>query len=164
MPAGPRLPGGRGRVRLGLLDVLVKATGLPVRQWEQGFAPGASKLEVGKGCEGSQGQGGFLGGAAWHRVGVHRWQGPGRPDWPPALSAQGLDRRDPSAGVRVSQVLIPPGTTETRQRRLWYQLLSTWPAPCGPTRCQAPGSLLPHLSTTPHPPGCGSRFGWGGSW
>ncbi|CAI9156606.1 unnamed protein product [Rangifer tarandus platyrhynchus] len=41
----PRLPGGRGRVRLGLLDVLVKAMGLPVRRWEQGFAPGASKLE-----------------------------------------------------------------------------------------------------------------------
>ena len=161
MPAGPRLPGGRGRVRLGLLDVLVKATGLPVRQWEQGFAPGASKLEVGKGRKGSQGQGRFLGG----QLGT----GLGCTDGGGLEGLTGLRRSllrawtagTPVRGCEVSQALRPPGTPETRQRKLWYQLLSTWPAPCGPMRCQAPGSLLPHLSTTPVPPGCGSRFGGG---
>lgn len=86
-------------------------------------------------------------GAAWHRFGVHRRQGLGRPDQPPALSAQGLDHWGPSAGMQVSQALRLTGTTKSQTEKALVP--ATEHAACALWAREAPGPREPPASPNP---------------
>lgn len=157
MPAGPGLPGGRGRVRLGR-RLPAGCPGLwrdwspehcPERgagsvPWEWDFAPGAFELEVGK--EGRKlspegvASGGWLGTGLGYTQAVGAWEA--CPASGGLCSPPGL----PGPHCRAQHWSTQASSQRPERGSFGDLTLSMRPVPCGHSTCLALGSFLSHLS------------------